>query len=122
MDGLEKVKFLCSGCGACCHFVKDVPELPSDENGRCLNLTADNKCQIYDTRPDVCRVNKMFEIRDGMVEGVKLTKKQYYKLNTMTCYRLIDTLGLDKSFKIPLSDYEKEKTDAITEDTTQELL
>jgi len=64
----------------------------------------------------------MFEIRDGMVEGVKLTRKQYYKLNTMTCYRLIDTLGLDKSFKIPLSDYEKEKTDAITEDTTQELL
>jgi|TARA_R100000781_G_C4056942_1_gene119688 Fe-S-cluster containining protein len=104
------MKFLCSGCGACCNHVGTLQkELPVDENGRCLNLDENNQCKIYDTRPDVCRVNKMFEKNKGVVEGRVLTRLQYYMLNTLTCHRLIDMDGLDEKFKIPLGDYDKEK-------------
>lgn len=53
----EKGKWKCIECGACCRMVKDkLPEFDSG-NGVCVNLK-DNKCQIYDTRPEICRTKE----------------------------------------------------------------
>jgi len=53
------------GCGACC-VVPAINEPYEGHPGgklagqRCNNLTDDNRCGIYDRRPDVCRA---FEAR-----------------------------------------------------------
>lgn len=57
-------KFNCDGCGACCKLVPDqlleMYSLPRAPNGGCGHLV-DNKCSIYESRPDVCSVRTMWE-------------------------------------------------------------
>ncbi len=68
--------FDCEKCGACCRYHK------------CNYLTKDNKCEIYDKRPDRCRVDKMYEkIGGGM------TKIDYYAKVKFCCnlLRLVET-------------------------------
>jgi hypothetical protein len=48
------------GCGACCIALSISSPLPGMLNGkpagvRCVNLTDDMRCRVYDTRPQVCR-------------------------------------------------------------------
>lgn len=48
------------GCGACCialSISSPIPGMPSGKPAgvRCVNLTVDNRCAIYDARPAVCR-------------------------------------------------------------------
>jgi hypothetical protein len=48
------------GCGACCIALSISSPIPGMPNGkpagvRCINLTDDNRCGIYDQRPEVCR-------------------------------------------------------------------
>ena len=47
------IKFDCSCCGACCRTIK------------CRFLTEDNKCEIYDKRPVMCSVYRMWRITGG---------------------------------------------------------
>ena len=65
------VKFPCTNCGACCtnihenwagyeRFRDDGWILP---NGACKNFNVTTRnCNIYDSRPDVCRVDRMQHI------------------------------------------------------------
>ena len=80
------MKFLCSGCGACCKIIS------------CRYLGADMKCTIYDTRPDICNVETMAKIR-----GVD--RIPYFIQNTLVCHSLIDYYGMDESFKIDILEY-----------------
>lgn len=41
-------KFNCEGCGACCKVIK------------CNLLSSNDRCMIYETRPDVCNVEKCY--------------------------------------------------------------
>jgi Fe-S-cluster containining protein len=48
------------GCGACCIALSISSPIPGMPRGkptgvRCIQLTDDNCCRIYDARPDVCR-------------------------------------------------------------------
>lgn len=56
--------FNCWNCGACCKLVPEdmlkLYGLPVSENGGCGNLD-NNRCKIYDTRPDICDVKKTWE-------------------------------------------------------------
>lgn len=47
-------------CSACCHYADLVPELQSFDigDGTCKHLK-DNKCSIYDSRPEICRTELM---------------------------------------------------------------
>ena len=96
------MKFLCSSCGACCMAVGGHFGLPDRGDGACANLTKDNQCSIYETRPDICRVNKVYK-------WVKkdITKKQFYIENTKMCHQLIDKFNLDESYKINIKEYER---------------
>lgn len=45
---------ICLRCGDCCTRFT-IPEINKPAGERCFNLSDDNFCMIYDTRPDMCR-------------------------------------------------------------------
>jgi Fe-S-cluster containining protein len=108
-------KFPCTGCGACCKRIsklknflvtddtEDLMYFPYqwDENGICENLNQeDNTCNIYESRPTICNVEKIFELSKG---GPK-EKQKFYKINAEQCNRMIEEDGLDEKFKIYLQE------------------
>jgi len=47
-------------CGACCIAISISSSIPGMPDGkpagvRCIHLTGEFRCSIYDSRPDVCR-------------------------------------------------------------------
>tara|TARA_Y100001963_G_C6537296_1_gene333843 strand:+ start:198 stop:539 length:342 start_codon:yes stop_codon:yes gene_type:complete len=113
------MKFLCSGCGACCMNVIG-SNLPHDENGVCDHLDRKTKkCSIYETRPEECRVDRLYEKHFKSKwyhralgerknsDGVEITRKEFYKATAKACNILIDKEGLDDSFKLDLSEYDE---------------
>ena len=97
------MKFKCSGCGACCRQAAKVG-LPDRGDGGCVYLKDDNSCSIYENRPDICRVDKMYENLPGLSD--QLTLKEWYVENTKACHQLIDQEGIDSSYKIGIEEYE----------------
>ena len=97
------MNFLCTGCGACCRLAGRMNGakygLPIKEDGSCAHLIG-SKCSIYETRPDVCRVDKM------MFNDNNLSKKDYYKKTSSICHSMIDYLGIDPHYKVNLDDYD----------------
>lgn len=75
-------KFNCSQCGECCRHINMIPELKIFDkgNGECIHLK-DNKCNIYENRPDVCQVDVMYE----KVYFRLFTKEEFYKENEAVC-------------------------------------
>lgn len=63
-DFLIHGKWNCIKCGACCSHVTPLvnsgklPKSFQGEHGKCSNLGNDNLCTIYDSRPDICRIDK----------------------------------------------------------------
>ncbi len=74
--------FKCTQCGACC---KILPRLVApwlvDESGVCRHLK-DNKCTIYDNRPDICNRDKMRPLYNN------LTDSEYDELSEKCCKEL----------------------------------
>ena len=51
----------------------------------CINLDkASNLCKIYDKRPDICRVDEMFE----KVFYKFMSEEEYLNLNASSCEKL----------------------------------
>ena len=100
------MEFKCSSCGACCLVAGGKFGLRNRGDGGCSFLNNKNQCSIYEFRPNICRVDKMYNIRKKNNEH-NLSKKQYYIKNTIACHKLIDFLKLDKSYKIPIKEYNK---------------
>lgn len=74
-------KFFCDKCGLCC---KAIDKTFDRGDGYCKYLTPENTCSIYEDRPDLCRVDKVYDIfyKD------KLTKEEYYKRTKDGCRKL----------------------------------
>ncbi len=55
------MKFNCDKCGKCCRLLSGIPQLASFDRGDgvCIHLQG-NLCDIYENRPDICNVEKMF--------------------------------------------------------------
>ena len=51
----------CEGCGACCRV------------RNCIHLTEDNRCAIWEDRPDICRSDKV-------AEALGLTDEEYAEI------------------------------------------
>ncbi len=77
------------------HLLPGFPE-PVDKEGICTHLTKDNKCAIYDTRPDICDVDKVYYILKDHFKS----KQQYIKSTIQTCNSLISEVGLDDKYLI----------------------
>lgn len=83
----ETMNFPCTHCGICCKNISNIAELKEFDkgNGICkyLNLQS-NACEIYDTRPEICRVDVMFEKNYRKFFG----KSEFYALNISACEAL----------------------------------
>lgn len=73
-------KFHCTCCGECCrHISKLLPEFDTG-NGVCCHLK-NNKCDIYNSRPLICNVEKFWIIKLRNI----MTKEDWYKQNYLGC-------------------------------------
>ncbi|WP_298496413.1 MULTISPECIES: YkgJ family cysteine cluster protein [Helicobacter] len=79
--------FPCTHCGICCKHITNIAELADFDmgNGICkhLNLQS-NECEIYENRPDICRVDVIFE----KVYRKFFSKSEFYALNISACEAL----------------------------------
>lgn len=60
---LKDGKWACNKCGACCSYVRPLfKKYPAYKrwlrwDGSCLHLKSDMTCNIYESRPEICKVN-----------------------------------------------------------------
>ena len=66
----KEVEFFCSRCAACCQKVN------------CEYLTEENLCSIYDHRPIMCNIEKMFKLIGG---DLVIKKEDFFKLQSEFC-------------------------------------
>ena len=85
------MRFHCDKCGLCCRSLKFVPQLAAFDRGDgvCRYLTGSNLCQIYDTRPDICNVDKMYALFAS-----EMSKTVYYTIMEQACALLKKKKGL----------------------------
>jgi len=91
------MKFYCNMCGNCCRNVErwksnasklsavlGVPlSFPfSPVNGVCPYLNEYNKCNIYESRPDVCRTNYIYDL---LKKKYNLKQSDFIKLMQVSC-------------------------------------
>ncbi len=78
-------KFNCiEGCGECCRYIDLVDGLKHLQNGDGIcKYLANNRCSIYETRPELCRYDALYEIvKDTM------TPEEYDKIAVTYCEQL----------------------------------
>ena len=110
------MKFKCTGCGLCCKSVEKALEAAKtgDKNdpivqellsfpystvdGVCEMLNENGECKVYDSRPDICDVNKTFKKHH---KGTK-SKKEYFRQNNIICNQMIKENNLSDEFLIKL--------------------
>ena len=78
------MKFECDQCGICCKLLKGIPQLAAFDRGDgvCIHLR-DNLCTIYESRPDICNVEKMYVFFKN-----QMTEEEYLSLMAASCREL----------------------------------
>ena len=77
--------FLCDKCGLCCKNIDKIPELKTFHNGNGIcKYLIDNKCSIYNRRPLICNVDRVYE----ELFHTSYTLEEFYKLNYQVCMML----------------------------------
>ena len=78
-------QFKCiDNCGECCRHINLVDGLKHLQNGDgvCQYLV-DNRCSIYEDRPDLCRYEKVYEMMKD-----RFTIEEYDKISVQYCEQL----------------------------------
>lgn len=99
------MKFKCSGCGCCCRKAGALGLMPDRGDGACVHLGENNQCKIYETRPDVCNLDKMY--LKWKKQYPELTKREYFRVTGTLCNRMMDEFGVPQEKRIDLSIYDK---------------
>ncbi len=78
--------FKCDCCGLCCRSLKKVSALADFDRGDgvCVNLGDDNLCKVYNSRPEICNVELMYE----RFFSSYCSKKEFYKINEEQCKKI----------------------------------
>lgn len=95
--------FPCTGCGLCCQHISGIPELSDfdDGSGVCRHYDYVHKqCRIYDQRPDICNVEKMF----GRTYYQMMSKEAFYRENAKVCNQLQETYKTDEVYRVKTGD------------------
>ena len=95
--------FPCTSCGLCCQNISNIKDLKEYDlgNGTCKYLDSiSNLCTIYENRPDICRVDKMFDL----VYSSEFTQEEFYIENAKVCNNLQEKYKMDKSFRVKIGD------------------
>lgn len=70
----------CTKCGECCRHIGHIPSMKkyAKEDGSCKFLGEDNLCTIYEERPTICNVAKVYEqfFNDTVPEEIFYEKTQ----------------------------------------------
>lgn len=75
------MNFQCDKCGICCKLLKGIPQLAAFDRGDgvCIHLK-DNLCSIYESRPDICNVEKMY-----VFFKEQISEEEYLQLMSNSC-------------------------------------
>ena len=78
--------FPCTNCGLCCQNISSVYELKEFDlgNGICKYFdNMSNNCSIYDIRPNICRIDKMYDIQYKKIlqKKIFIMKMQRFVMN-----------------------------------------
>jgi len=95
----QEMEFPCTGCGICCTRVWMVKgnltkeEFPYElkDDGSCEKLGPDNKCEVYEDRPDICSIDRTFENKHSET----MTRKEAYKMNAKLCNQWMKEKGIE---------------------------
>jgi hypothetical protein len=98
--------FGCTSCGACCRrlglIINEIKKTGFpynvNEKGHCEKLNENNKCTVYENRPDICRIDKKYGISE-------MTQKEYYLANAKLCNKWMEEDKIDERFKINEKQY-----------------
>ncbi len=79
------MSFPCFKCGECCRHIGEIPELSEFDrgDGSCVHLVG-NICNIYESRPEICRVDVMYD----RYFSEMMPKEEFYKMNLEVCRQL----------------------------------
>lgn len=80
--------FPCTGCGACCKSVRlsELTAALDRGDGVCRNLDdIKNICTIYDTRPDICNIQRTYE----QYYKPRISWPRFVVLNQIACEELL---------------------------------
>lgn len=83
----------------CCRRIFGIESLREYDRGDgvCKFLDLDsNKCKIYASRPDICRVDLMYERHFKSL----YSKIRFYKMNAAACNAMQEEAGIDSSFRV----------------------
>lgn len=99
--------FKCSICGRCClnidKVINQLSEIAtiigsenahfpySHKNGRCENLSNNNRCTIYDDRPIICNTDKLVKIIS------EKTGADFYLVRKLIIEQTVETCQLLRS-------------------------
>lgn len=85
--------FHCDKCGLCCRSLAYVPQLAAFDRGDgvCRYLAGNNLCIIYENRPDICNVEKMYSFFAS-----QMSKEDYYSIMEQSCALLKQKILHDK--------------------------
>lgn len=78
--------FPCSKCGICCRMIVGIPALSEFDTGSgvCRYLK-NNLCEIYEERPLICNIEKMFVAHFSQT----MTEQEYLIKNITSCQQLM---------------------------------
>lgn len=107
VNKLSPLKFQCSQCGSCCRRAGKTGFMPDRGDGACIYLTDDNMCSIYEDRPELCNMEKIWIKRNQELDLEKrsITKKDYFIINSEACNDMMIQDEMDSRFHIDLSKY-----------------
>lgn len=92
METPETLPFNCEKCGTCCRHIKGIKECEHLDRGDgvCKYYNEETKeCKIYDFRPDICNVVKMYYKKYNK----EMTWEEYVNKNKEGCKYLRELEG-----------------------------
>jgi Fe-S-cluster containining protein len=87
--------FPCTSCGVCCKTLpRRVPGWPLRADGACAHLQDDDRCAIYATRPDVCRVG---------VTPSRVPDEERLAATAAACNALQEAAGTPETYRVRIA-------------------
>lgn len=87
--------FFCTQCGACCRRAYRIGMPLRKDVSTCIYLGSDNRCTIYDHRPEICKV-------DYQLTKKKMTRLELYRAISKKCNEMIREDGMDEKYLIDI--------------------
>lgn len=118
------LRFQCSQCGACCRKAGSLGLMEDRGDGACIYLTEENTCSIYDKRPELCNMEKMWVKRNRELdlELRGITKKDYFIENSQACNRMMKQDNIDERFHIDLEKYNEMEDNVVENNENEEKI